>query len=77
MVRPVEETDPEFASLVAWCVGWRDLFPRIEIAQGSVRRVYGSWQSEEITETDFKIPGRNEPCFCGSGKKFKKCCENT
>jgi hypothetical protein len=21
-----------------------------------------------------KIPGRNEPCFCGSGKKFKKCC---
>ncbi len=20
-----------------------------------------------------KIPGRNEPCFCGSGKKYKKC----
>jgi hypothetical protein len=20
-------------------------------------------------------PGRNEPCGCGSGKKFKKCCE--
>lgn len=19
-------------------------------------------------------PGRNEPCLCGSGKKFKKCC---
>jgi uncharacterized protein len=19
-------------------------------------------------------PGRNEPCACGSGKKFKKCC---
>ncbi|UWN49666.1 hypothetical protein ASALC70_01880 [Alcanivorax sp. ALC70] len=19
-------------------------------------------------------PGRNEPCPCGSGKKFKKCC---
>ena len=18
-------------------------------------------------------PGRNEPCFCGSGKKYKKC----
>jgi len=18
--------------------------------------------------------GRNDPCFCGSGKKFKKCC---
>ena len=21
-----------------------------------------------------KTQGRNEPCFCGSGKKFKKCC---
>lgn len=21
-----------------------------------------------------KLPGRNEPCSCGSGKKFKKCC---
>ncbi|MEW6759152.1 MAG: SEC-C metal-binding domain-containing protein, partial [Acidobacteriota bacterium] len=19
-------------------------------------------------------PGRNDPCPCGSGKKFKKCC---
>jgi SEC-C motif-containing protein len=21
-------------------------------------------------------PGRNDPCHCGSGKKFKKCCGN-
>lgn len=21
-----------------------------------------------------KKPGRNEPCLCGSGKKYKKCC---
>lgn len=21
-----------------------------------------------------KKPGRNDPCFCGSGKKYKKCC---
>ena len=20
------------------------------------------------------LPGRNEPCPCGSGKKYKKCC---
>jgi len=19
--------------------------------------------------------GRNDPCYCGSGKKYKKCCE--
>jgi len=21
-----------------------------------------------------KVPGRNDPCLCGSGKKYKKCC---
>ena len=30
-------------------------------------------------EIEFRIPitkvGRNEPCPCGSGKKFKKCCD--
>ena len=28
---------------------------------------------------DFKehiiLPNRNDPCLCGSGKKFKNCCE--
>jgi len=29
---------------------------------------------EERYENPFKnYPGRNELCFCGSGKKFKKC----
>ena len=26
------------------------------------------------TTTFEKTPGRNDPCSCGSGKKFKKCC---
>jgi uncharacterized protein YecA (UPF0149 family) len=25
------------------------------------------------TPAPSKTPGRNDPCFCGSGKKFKKC----
>lgn len=27
------------------------------------------------TVTVEKKPGRNDPCPCGSGKKFKKCCD--
>lgn len=26
------------------------------------------------TTTFEKTPGRNDPCLCGSGKKYKKCC---
>ena len=30
----------------------------------------------EVTNTPVRVdktPGRNEPCYCGSGKKFKLC----
>jgi hypothetical protein len=29
----------------------------------------------ERVEEKMKTPERNDPCSCGSGKKFKKCCE--
>jgi len=32
-----------------------------------------SVSSAPITRTDPKV-GRNEPCPCGNGRKFKKCC---
>ena len=31
-------------------------------------------QNTPKTVTVEKAPGRNDPCPCGSGKKFKKCC---
>lgn len=27
-----------------------------------------------MTEAPPERPGRNEPCHCGSGKKYKHCC---
>lgn len=31
-------------------------------------------QSGETVRRDEPKTGRNDPCLCGSGKKFKKCC---
>ncbi|PCI07422.1 MAG: hypothetical protein COB77_04715 [Gammaproteobacteria bacterium] len=31
------------------------------------------WRNNTVVHTKTKI-GRNEPCPCGSGKKYKKCC---
>ncbi|MEM7817143.1 MAG: SEC-C metal-binding domain-containing protein, partial [Candidatus Aenigmatarchaeota archaeon] len=31
-------------------------------------------EKSSIQKTPFKKIGRNEPCPCGSGKKYKKCC---
>jgi uncharacterized protein len=32
-------------------------------------------REEKFTSKTF--PERNDPCFCGSGKKFKNCCMNS
>ena len=43
-----------------------------------MRDVFKEIISEDDAEKDFPIKktkiGRNEPCPCGSGKKYKKCC---
>ena len=31
-------------------------------------------QIDSNTQHSLEKPGRNDPCYCGSGKKFKKCC---
>jgi len=29
----------------------------------------------EYLQSGGKLPERNDRCICGSGRKFKKCCE--
>ncbi|MBV1879476.1 MAG: SEC-C domain-containing protein [Pseudomonadales bacterium] len=31
-------------------------------------------QNKKPTQVSEKTPSRNDPCLCGSGKKYKKCC---
>ena len=33
-------------------------------------------ETTETAETESSPPGRNEPCHCGSGKKYKRCCRS-
>ncbi len=54
--------------------------PRIHHELSSFRREQGRWLCVD-GEMDPKGPprrvdkvGRNDPCPCGSGKKYKKCC---
>ena len=53
-----------------------------EMREDSIfRKLNGKWmyvdgvvQGEEPYRRESPRVGRNEPCPCGSGKKFKKCC---
>lgn len=36
----------------------------------------GIYSNQETVKREGKKIGRNEPCPCKSGKKYKKCCLN-
>ena len=39
-----------------------------------LRRLWKSMGPRQVTIVKGDTPGRNDPCPCGSGKKYKKCC---
>lgn len=74
-VRPLEEVDPEFAGLLQKvCRGEIPAF----IKDSTVYEKVPQWDLFRGHYTGLKEvtmeAGRNDPCPCGSGKKFKKCC---
>lgn len=46
---------------------------RSKDAQESIAELTALLNKSDTVKLD-KTPARNEPCSCGSGKKFKKCC---
>ena len=50
--------------------------------KATFKKVEGKWffTDGKIIKNSVKNPhkdlGRNDPCFCGSGRKYKKCCIN-
>ena len=71
MEQTVDQYDPEFAGLILWVVQHnRDKSATRITIEGDKVFEYSGQNYREISYE----PGRNYPCPCGSGKKFKKCC---
>lgn len=47
---------------------WADVLSREKMEE-----ILKSYKRSKIVHAE-KKPGRNDPCPCGSGKKYKKCC---
>ena len=49
---------------------------RVDTREGAVESIaeLTVLLNKGATVTTAKIPSRNDPCSCGSGLKFKKCC---
>jgi uncharacterized protein len=69
----------------ALCEGWKIFFShtldRFKIIAGQIKKereeegnFIRSAQGAKISPAETLKTGRNAPCPCGSGKKYKKCC---
>ena len=66
------------------CAGYKTFFHHIapgmefmaqELREGRAPANVMNWMRRRDAQLGAKHrPGRNEPCPCGSGKKFKRCC---
>ncbi len=62
--------DPDY-----FCASYKQIYAyaherMLEIAERVKRRMLN-----DHIRRGGKLPGRNDPCLCGSGRKYKKCCE--
>lgn len=48
----------------------------IDTSEGAVESIFEltALLNKKEAVNVVKVPARNEPCSCGSGKKYKKCC---
>ena len=46
----------------------------LKVIEAPSKEKEGQNLKEEKPKYDGKKIGRNQPCICGSGKKFKHCC---
>lgn len=64
----------EVESLVAEAQLYAEV--NIDSSEGATESIFEltAMLNKKQTVTVVKVPARNEPCTCGSGKKYKKCC---
>ncbi len=43
------------------------------LSEDKIKEITTNWRNSKIVVNKVKI-GRNEPCVCGSGRKYKNCC---
>jgi hypothetical protein len=71
-----------FGSTVEELATWENVDPVAEARAGALMDAFpktdgGYWSQPRLQSPRtslFKKVGRNDPCPCGSGKKYKKCC---
>lgn len=75
VVNLVFDKEKLYKNMVAARADWLYELPQWEeiFSESELKKLYKE-QKESTTIRKGKKIGRNDPCPCGSGKKYKKCC---
>lgn len=69
---PLEMSDPQLAAQMQLIAEGRH--PTIKTIAVEKDKIVTVLKTGEVKIKRVALPGRNDPCYCGSTKKFKKCC---
>ncbi|WP_328589312.1 SEC-C metal-binding domain-containing protein [Litchfieldia alkalitelluris] len=58
-----------------FCQSFKQIYQYADERMRIVARNVKARRIENYINAGQKLPSRNDTCLCGSGKKFKKCCE--
>ncbi|MEQ6377897.1 anaerobic sulfatase maturase [Bacillaceae bacterium S4-13-56] len=58
-----------------FCQSFKQIYGYAHSRMEEVAKNYKRNWLNELVKSGRVLPGRNDECFCGSGKKFKKCCQ--
>ena len=64
--KPMVEVEPDELAAVREAA--------VELIGPSVQLIHGFWQARPRMPRRVAKTGRNQPCPCGSGRKYKRCC---
>jgi hypothetical protein len=67
------ELAPAFLEMIEWVLDDKDYLPRIKRHYRMFKATIDGGDPQMPTSVATKV-GRNDPCLCGSGKKYKRCC---
>ena len=66
-IEPIENDIPNIEAAMTW---WGSEKRNVKLNVSQIVSEYIKFVRGIV-----KLPGRNEPCYCMSGRKFKKCCQ--
>lgn len=69
---PLEQSDPELAEHLRKIANRQHPVVKVLAVESDATTII-THDGRRIVKRKVQ-PGRNDPCSCGSGKKFKKCC---